>query len=91
MAGLAGRTRPTAVLTAPASFTSKIAVIASPTINVLAMADYRNGVTVNQTSLQVSGAANSTYTLTVRASTPDFTSGVNTIPVNLIGITVTTC
>ncbi len=91
LAGSVGRsTLSAAVLTAPTSFTSKIVVIASPTINVPTMTDYRNGVTINQTSLQVSGTANSTYTLTVRASSANLTSGANTIPVNLIGITVTT-
>ena len=90
MAGSAERTATSvAVLTAPTSFTSKIAVIASPTINVPTAADYRNGVTISQASLQVSGTP-ATYTLTVRASGVNLTSGTNTIPVNLIGVTVTT-
>lgn len=91
MAGVAGRyAAPTTVLSSPANFTSSITVIANPTISVPTAATYRSGVAVTQTSLRVSGTANSTYTLQVRASGVNLTSGINTIPVNLIGITVTT-
>ena len=91
MAASADRpTMPVAALTAPTSLTSKVVVVASSIINVPTIADYRNGVTITQNSLQLTGTANSTYTLAIRASSANFVSGVNTIPVNLIGITVLT-
>ena len=89
LAHSAGRSNtPVAVLSAP--FTSTMTMLANPTINVPTAADYRNGVTISQSTLQVSGVGNVLYNLQIKASSVNLTSGVNTIPVSLVGVTITT-
>lgn len=91
LAGSFGRNAaPTAVLSAPNSFTARITILAATqTIAVPNASAYRTGVTISQNTVSVSGSANATYTLSVRAS-GNLISGANSIPASQVGVTLTT-
>lgn len=81
---------PEVILSIPGSFTAGMTILAATqTITVPTASAYQTGVTITQNTLSVSGSANATYTLQVRAS-GNLTSGANSIPASQIGITLTT-
>ncbi len=75
--------------TSVASQNLTLTMLSNPSITINSASAYTNGVTVSNTTMRTFVRKNTTWSLSVQASSANLTSGSSTIPVNQVRMQVT--